>query len=310
MPIMRSVLLAISENRWMRAHGQRLWFVRRAVSAFMPGEELEDMLRAAGTQAPHNIGTVFTRLGESVTEWSEADFVMRHYLDAMERCRSAGVGSEPSVKLTQLGLDMDAERCHQNLRALAERARQLNSYLWIDMEQTAYVDATLEIVRRLQAEFGNVGVCLQAYLYRTLDDIAALRPLGVGVRLVKGAYSEPPALAFPRKADVDENFFQIAVAMLAPQGRPAAFRAVFGTHDAVLIARIRAHCKTIGVADSALEVHMLYGIQRAEQLRLVKAGVRVCVLIAYGTFWFPWYMRRLAERPANVGFVLRSMFAR
>ena len=187
MPIMRSVLLAISENRWMRAHGQRLWFVRRAVSAFMPGEELEDMLRAAGTQAPHNIGTVFTRLGESVTEWSEADFVMRHYLDAMERCRSAGVGSEPSVKPTQLGLDMDAERCHQNLRALAERARQLNSYLWIDMEQTAYVDATLEIVRRLQAEFGNVGVCLQAYLYRTLDDIAALRPLGVGVRLVKGA---------------------------------------------------------------------------------------------------------------------------
>jgi proline dehydrogenase len=130
------------------------------------------------------------------------------------------------------------------------------------------------------------------------------------VRLVKGAYSEPPALAFPRKADVDENFFRIAVAMLAPAGRPAAFRAVFGTHDAALIARIRAHCKASGVADSALEVHMLYGIQRAEQLRLVQAGVRVCVLIAYGAFWFPWYMRRLAERPANVGFVIRSMFAR
>ncbi len=309
MSVMRSVLLAISENRWMRSHGQNLWFVRRAVKWFMPGEEFDDMLAAAGTLRPLGIDALFTRLGENVSDWPEAEYVTAHYLGAIDRIKAAGIICEPSVKPTQLGLDLDKERCFENLRALAERAKVSGSYLWIDMEQSAYVDVTLELTKRLHAQFDNVGVCLQAYLYRTMDDVKALRDQGIGVRLVKGAYKEPSSVAFPKKADVDEHYFKLAVAMLEPPGRPARFRAVFGTHDVPLIARIQAHADRAGVAARDVEVHMLYGIQRAEQLRLVKDGAIVRVLIAYGMYWFPWYMRRLAERPANVWFVLKSMFA-
>ena len=309
MSVMRSVLLAISENRWMRNHGQGLWFVRRAVKWFMPGEEFDDMLKAAATLRPAGIHTIFTRLGENVADWPEAEFVTSHYLGAIDRIKTTGIICEPSVKPTQLGLDIDKERCFQNLRALAERAKVTGNYLWIDMEQSPYVEVTRELTRRLRAEFENVGVCLQAYLFRTMDDLKALRELGIGVRLVKGAYKEPASVAFPSKHEVDEHYFTLAAVMLEPAGRPASFRAVFGTHDVPLIARIRAHAERAGVAQRDLEFHMLYGIQRTEQLRLAKDGAIVRVLIAYGKFWFPWYMRRLAERPANVWFVLKSMSA-
>jgi proline dehydrogenase len=165
------------------------------------------------------------------------------------------------------------------------------------------------LTTRVQAEFPRVGVCLQAYLYRTKDDLPALIERGLGVRLVKGAYKEPPDLAYPKKSDVDENFFRLSVAMLEGLGKRNGCRPVFGTHDVNLLARIRAHAERAGLAARDVEVHMLYGIQRAEQARLVKEGAVVRVLIAYGAYWFPWYMRRLAERPANVWFVLRSMFA-
>jgi len=309
MSVTRDLLLAISENRWMRQHGQRLWFVRRAVRWFMPGEAFEDMLAAADTLRPNGIHAVFTRLGESVTEWAEAESVTAHYLDAIDRIKAAGIICEPSVKPTQLGLDIDKERAYQNLRALAGRAKAAANYLWIDMEQSPYVEGTLELTSRLRAEFDNIGVCLQAYLHRTAADLVKMRELGIGVRLVKGAYKEPPDVAIEKKADVDENYFRLATQMLDPSGRPASFRAVFGTHDVSLIARIRAHAERAGAAAKDVEVHMLFGIQRAEQLRLVRDGAVVRVLIAYGTFWFPWYMRRLAERPANVWFVVKSMFA-
>jgi len=309
MSMMRSVLLGMSENRWMRARGPRLWFVRRASRVFMPGDEFADMLRAAGELRPLGIDTVFTRLGENVSDASEASFVTRHYLDVLDAIGSAGIRCEPSIKLTQLGLDLDKEQGYANLRALAERAHATGNYLWIDMEQTSYVDVTLELTKRVKAEFPRVGVCLQAYLYRTMDDLKALIDEGIGVRLVKGAYKEPPTLAYPKKADVDENFFTLAVAMLEGLGRKNGFRPVFGTHDANLIARIRAHAERAGLAARDVEVHMLYGIQRTEQLRLVKDGADLRVLVAYGSFWFPWYMRRLAERPANVWFVVKSMFA-
>jgi proline dehydrogenase len=309
MSMMRSVLLGMSENRWMRARGPRLWFVRRASRVFMPGDEFADMLRAAGELRPLGIDTVFTRLGENVSDASEASFVTRHYLDVLDAIGSAGIRCEPSIKLTQLGLDLDKEQGYANLRALAERAHATGNFLWIDMEQTAYVDVTLELTKRVKAEFPRVGVCLQAYLYRTMDDLKALVDEGIGVRLVKGAYKEPPTLAYPKKADVDENFFTLAVAMLEGLGRKNGFRPVFGTHDVKLIARIRAHAGRAGLAARDVEVHMLYGIQRGEQLRLVKDGADLRVLVAYGSFWFPWYMRRLAERPANVWFVVKSMFA-
>jgi proline dehydrogenase len=306
---MRSALLAISENRWMRERGPRLWFVKRAARKFMPGEAFDDMLRAADELRPAGIDAVFTRLGENVADAAEATAVTRHYLEVLDAIASKGIRCEPSIKLTQLGLDLGREQAYGNLRALAERSHATGNYLWIDMEQTSYVDATLELTRRLKADFPRVGVCLQAYLYRTAKDLEALIEQGIGVRLVKGAYKEPPELAYPKKADVDENFFKLSVAMLDGLGRKNGFRAVFGTHDASLITRIRAHVGRAGLAARDVEVHMLYGIQRGEQGRLIKEGAIVRVLIAYGAYWFPWYMRRLAERPANVWFVVRSMFA-
>jgi proline dehydrogenase len=307
MGVMRSLLLAGSDSRWLRKQATRRAFVRRAVSRFMPGEGLEDALGTAPALRPDGIGLVLTRLGESVTDLTEADEVAAHYLEALERIKATGVAAEISVKPTQLGLDIDAARCHAHVRALADRAAALGNFVWIDMEQTRYVDATLDLCRRVRAERANVGVCLQAYLYRTAQDVETLLPTGAGIRLVKGAYREPPELAFPKKRDVDQNYFVLARRMLSDDARKAGVRPVFGTHDPRLIQAVAGHGTTVGRVPREIEYHLLYGIQRAEQQRLARAGHAVRVLVSYGSYWFPWYMRRLAERPANVWFVVKSM---
>jgi proline dehydrogenase len=307
MGLMRSLLLAGSDSRWLREQATRRAFVRRAVSRFMPGESLEDALGTAPALRPDGIGLVLTRLGESVTDAAEADAVAAHYGEALERIRATAVPAEISVKPTQLGLDVDPERCYSHVRALAERAASLGNFVWIDMEQTRYVDATLELCRRVRAERANVGVCVQAYLYRTARDVEGLIAAGAGVRLVKGAYREPPDRAFPRKRDVDDNYLELARRLLEPDVRQAGVRPVFGTHDPRLIQAIAAHGAARGLAPRQIEYHLLYGIQRAEQRRLARAGHTVRVLVSYGSYWFPWYMRRLAERPANVLFVAKSL---
>jgi proline dehydrogenase len=304
----RTLILKISDNAWMREHGTRVPFVRRAVSRFMPGESFDDMLGAARALATSGIDAVFTRLGENVRDRAEADGVAAHYLEGIGRVRDIGLQCEPSIKLTQLGLDIDPEFAYRHALSLARAAAEAGSYFWVDMDQSSYVDATLDCVRRLRAEVPGVGVCLQAYLRRTTADLTDMQARGVGVRLVKGAYKEAPSVAYPSKAEVDAQYVALARQMLAPGAGPGA-RAVFGTHDLAIIQRIRDHAAATGVAPAAYEFHMLYGIQRAEQLRLTTAGARVRVLIAYGSYWFPWYMRRLAERPANVWFVAKSLFS-
>jgi len=304
----RTVLLKISDNQWLRANGTRLPFVRRAVSKFMPGESFDDMLVAATATATEGIGAVFTRLGENVKDLAEADAVARHYLEVIDRIRAQGISCEPSIKLTQLGLDIDRDLAFGHLRDLAVRSQAAGSYLWIDMEQSSYVDVTLDLTRRLKQEFPAVGVCLQAYLFRTRQDLEDVVSRGIGVRLVKGAYNEPATVAFPKKSDVDANYLALAQHMLSAGPRAAGSRAVFGTHDLDLISSIRAHAQSTGAKPAQYEFHMLYGIQKAAQLRLAQDGALVRVLIAYGEYWFPWYMRRLAERPANVWFVAKSLF--
>jgi proline dehydrogenase len=308
MSVARTVLLKISDNQWLRANGTKLPFVRRAVSKFMPGESFDDMLTAAREMSSHGVHAVFTRLGENVKDRSEADAVARHYLEVINHIRTLGLSCEPSIKLTQLGLDIDREFAYGHLKSLAARAEASGSYLWIDMEQSPYVDVTLDLTRRLRQEYPAVGVCLQAYLFRTRQDLEDMTSRGIGVRLVKGAYNEPPEVAFPKKSDVDANYLALAQVMVGPAARAAGSRAVFGTHDLDLIAAIRSHAQSTGVKPAAYEVHMLYGIQRPAQLRLAQDGAAVRVLIAYGEYWFPWYMRRLAERPANVWFVVKSLF--
>jgi proline dehydrogenase len=308
MGISRSILLAAAQSTWLRERATRYRFVRRSVSRFMPGEELDDAVAAARDFQSHNMGTIFTHLGENVSSADEVDKVAQHYLVLLDLIQALQLPSEISVKLTQLGLDLDSDICYANLQKLIERAC-VTSTVWIDMEASPYVDATLRLYRRARSAYPNVGVCLQAYLYRTGDDLAGLMPLGPAIRLVKGAYREPASIAFPRKKDVDENFFALTKTLLSEQARRAGVRAAIATHDVDLIRRIQELAPSIGLAKESFEFEMLYGIQRAEQFRLAREGWRSTVLIAYGSYWFPWFMRRLAERPANVGFFLRNLFA-
>jgi proline dehydrogenase len=305
---MRAVFLAASENRWLREHGVRARFVRKAVSRFMPGETFDDMLRAAQAMPADGIHTVFTRLGENVADLTEAQAVADHYVEGIARIRQTGLSCEPSVKPTQLGLDINRDTAREHLRTIAAASTAAGSYLWIDMEQSPYVDVTLDLAEVLRGQFPGVGVCLQAYLHRTREDLARMLKAGVGVRLVKGAYREPPAVAIPAKRDVDANYLSLGRMMLDDRARGGTARVVYGTHDTRLIADLVAHARSTRVAPGQYEFHMLYGIQRQEQVRLARAREHVRVLIAYGTYWFPWYMRRLAERPANAWFVVKSMF--
>jgi proline dehydrogenase len=305
---MRRSLLKASQSQWLREHAPRYGFMRRTVTRFMPGENVEDALAAARTLASNGIGSVLTHLGENITDRAEAQEVTNHYLNVLDRIRAANLPAEVSVKLTQLGLDLDAEFCHSNLVALIEHT-PAEKTLWIDIEQSPYVDATLELYRRARKAYANVGVCVQAYLYRTEKDLDSLISIGGAVRLVKGAYIEPPEVAFPQKKDVDENYFHLAQRLLSPEARKTRVRAAMATHDSVLIKKIAQWSAAQGIPKTQLEFQMLYGIQRSEQLRLVRDGYRCNVLISYGSFWFPWFMRRLAERPANVLFLARNFFS-
>jgi len=276
----------------------------------MPGETLDEAIAAAAALRELGLGTVLTELGENVSNAAQADQAARHYITALEAIGARGLDCHISVKLTQLGLDVDAARCRANLRALLAHANEHHTVVWIDMEQHTYVDATLEIYREALRAFSNVGVCLQAYLYRTANDLDALLPLGGGVRLVKGAYRERSDVAMPKKRDVDDNFLTLAKQMMGRDARESGLRAVFGTHDARLITAIQHHLDSTGQPRESAEFHLLFGIQRAEQARLAREHYRARVLISYGEQWFPWYMRRLAERPANVLFVAKSMLSK
>jgi proline dehydrogenase len=308
MSIMRTLLLKAAQSRWLREQAPRFSFVRRTVARFMPGESLENALAAAHTLESSGLGTVFTHLGENIADPREAAEVTEHYLRVLEQVRTAGLRTEISVKLTQLGLDFSADLCCENVARIVRQERP-DRTVWIDMEASEYVDRTLEIYRRVRQDYPNAGVCLQAYLYRTAEDLRSLLPLGPAIRLVKGAYQEPRDRAFPQKKDVDENYFALVQQLLSREAQDAGVRAALATHDRTLIRRIEQFAAAHSLAKSSFEFQMLYGIQRAEQLRLVREGWRAAVLIAYGSYWYPWFMRRLAERPANLLFVLRNLFS-
>ena len=305
---MRSILLAASQNQWLRHRAVNYSFVRRTVSRFMPGEKLDDALDAAEALRSKKIGSVFTHLGENIKDRAEAQQVAEHYLEVLKRIREKGLQAEISVKLTQLGLDLSPDLCFEHLNAIIGRAEK-DSTVWVDMEASDYVDATLDLYRRALTAHPNVGICLQAYLHRTKDDLANLLPLRPSIRLVKGAYNEPPEIAFPRKQDVDENYFELGARILRAKKENRCMRAAFGTHDVALIRRLADCASAVGFAKREFEVQMLYGIQRAEQERLASEGCTSIVLVAYGSYWYPWFVRRLAERPANLWFMVRNVFA-
>jgi len=302
----RSVLLKASRSQWLARQLRERRFFQRAARRFMPGETLDSALDAAAQFGKAGLGSVLTELGEQVTRRSESEAVRDHYLGVLDKIQRRKLPAQISVKLTHLGLEGDRDACVQDVLALARKAEQARSFLWIDMEESRYTSATLDVYRRAKAEWSNVGVCLQAYLRRTPADLESLLALAPAIRLVKGAYNEPASVAFPKKRDVDAAYFQLTQRLLAETGRQRV-KAVFGTHDLDMIGRIRQAAVAQRLDPSAYEFHMLYGIRTAEQRALASHAAQVRVLISYGSAWFAWYMRRLAERPANVWFVLRNV---
>ena len=310
MSLMRKALLAGSTSPWLRRQATRREFVRRSVSRFMPGERMEDALEAAARLKQEGITTILTHLGENLSRVGEAEEVAQHYLTLIERVSASGLDAQISVKPTQLGLDLDPALCQRHLDHLVDRAAALGNFVWIDMESSPYVDPTLQLFRAARARSRKVGIALQAYLRRTSKDLEELLPLGCAIRLVKGAYLEPASVAFPVKRDVDENFYRLACRLLGAEGQKHGTLAHIGTHDGALIERLEGFIALNTVPPQTYEIAMLYGIQRSLQQRLVSSGRRLRVLISYGEYWFPWYMRRLAERPANVMFVVRNVLNR
>jgi proline dehydrogenase len=308
MSVMRKSLLWASTNPWMRERAMRTSFVRRSVVKFMPGETIEDAIQAAKALKPSGLGTILTRLGENITKIEEAREVSDHYLRVIDLIQAAGIDAHVSIKPTQLGYDQDPEVCFRYCVGLLQRCEATKSFFWLDMESSPYVDGTIALFKRLRERSDKVGIAIQAYLYRTEKDIEPLVALGSAIRLVKGAYLEPASIAYPKKADVDANYFKLASRLLQDDSaRPGALLHI-ATHDIGLQERLQAVIAERRVSTARYEFAMLYGIQTARQMQLGKQGLRTRCLISYGEYWFPWYMRRLAERPANVWFVAKNMF--
>jgi len=302
--MLKNTLLWASKNPVLAEKLPRYRFVQRATQRFMPGEERADALAEAERLEQSGIATTTTLLGENLVSLDEADEVVEHYRESVREIEARGLDSEISVKPTQIGLDFGVEEARSRLATLAASTRSL---VWVDMEGSEYLDRTLELFRAVKEEHGNVGLCLQAYLRRTADDLQALLPLEPAIRIVKGAYNEPESIAFPKKADVDRSFVTLTQTLLRARLHSEVGRPVVATHDPKMIAETTRIAFELGLAKDRYEFAMLFGIERAEQMRLARAGHRVRVLVSYGAAWFPWYMRRLAERPANLWFVAKQI---
>ncbi len=307
MSIGRSILLAAAKSQALNTFALKSRVVKRATKAFMPGERPEDALDAGAALVKDGRTLLYTKLGEAITSIGEADAVRDHYLWFFDQLKSRKLAAHVSIKPTQLGLDQSEAKCLEHCLALAAKAESVGSALWIDMEDSTYVDRTMVLYEQVKAKHPTTGLALQAYLFRTPKDLERLRPLKPVIRLVKGAYAEPANVAFPKKSDTDAAYEQISRTML-DWAKTGECTPILGTHDIGLIERLIKYADSIGLAKGKYEIHMLYGIREPEQARFRKQGHAVATLISYGNAWFRWYMRRLAERPANVLFVAKSFF--
>ena len=302
--MLRNTLLWASTSPFLAERLPRYGFVKRATRRFMPGEGLEDALRAARSLAENGIASTLTLLGENLTSATAADGVVEHSMTVLAAAEANGLDVEISVKPTQVGLDFGADATRTRI---AKLVRATESTVWIDMEHSNYVDATLDIFKSIRSERVNVGLCLQSYLRRTEADLEALLPLDPSIRLVKGAYRESSEVAFAAKADVDRNFVKLTGRLLRARAQGGRGRPVIASHDPRMIGEAKRLAYELGLDKTEYEYGMLYGISTGEQERLARGGHGVRVLISYGSAWFPWYMRRLAERPANLWFVVKQL---
>ena len=301
----KEALLWASQSPALSTRLPRLGFVQRTVAGFMPGESSDAAIEAAAGLAAQGVPTSFTVLGEHVTDLAHATAATGEYLRLLDRIRETGLDAEVSVKLTQLGYDLDREHTRMQVQRLAERSAELGRTVWIDMEAVSYVDGTLDIYESLLVEGHDVGLCMQAYLRRTWDDVQRLLPNRPSIRLVKGAYRESPAHVFTDRRVIDEAYLRLALHLAGdPEGRVG--RTVLGTHDMPMVQRVEQGLGAGG--RDRFEVAMLYGIRTGDQLRLAREGYAIRTLISFGDHWYPWFMRRLAEKPVeNTLLALRNL---
>ncbi len=301
--MLRSLLLWLSEKEAPKKLLTNWSLGRRLAARFIAGEELDDAVRAVRALNAEGFDATLDYLGEAVHEAPAATEACRIYLQMLDRIAAEKLRSHISIKLTQLGLAIDESLAQKHLAALVESATRHQTFIRIDMEGSAYTEATLRVFRQAQAPREALGIAIQTYLYRSERDVESLVSCGARIRLVKGAYQEPPEIAFPHKTDVDASFVKLMQMLLAS----GAYHAL-ATHDDHLVAATRAFAKSRGLTPDKFEFQMLYGIRRQLQRDLVREGYRVRVYVPYGRQWYAYFMRRLAERPANALFLARNLF--
>jgi proline dehydrogenase len=318
--MLRSFFIYLSKASWARSLVTKWAFARRAASRFISGETMEDAIQVVQTLNKKGINVTLDHLGEHTHNPEAAENATQAILALIEKIQATGVRSNVSIKLTQIGLAVDLDLCRKNLRRILAAARQYGIFVRIDMEDSPWVDTTLGLYRQMRDDEGldNCGVVIQAYLYRSQADIDRLASEGGKVRLCKGAYKEPAEVAFPKKSDVDQNYDRLAERMidgslangtpeLSSDGRTPPMP-VIASHDPTRLENAQAYAEKVNLPKNALEFQMLYGIRRDLQDKMVAAGYPVRVYVPYGTEWYPYYVRRLAERPANVWFFVSNFF--
>jgi proline dehydrogenase len=298
----RAFFIFLSRQKQLRRWMETSAVAQRLSTRFVAGETLEQALAVARKLNQEGITVTLDHLGESVTSLAEAREARDVYLRTLDTISAGGIQANVSLKLTQFGLDLSYEECLANVDQLVKRAAELGSFVRVDMESSEYVDRTLELVRTLHERHGAVGVVIQAYLYRSKDDIAKLCAEKIRVRLCKGAYLEPASAAFPQKAEVDRSYVELTRQLLTDGVYPA-----IATHDEAMIGQTKQFVSSKGIGRECFEFQMLYGIRRDLQQQLVADGYRLRLYVPFGKAWYPYYMRRLAERPANVVFILRNL---
>jgi len=303
--VTRSALLYLSRQEGLKEFATRFAPFKKLTTRFIAGEDIDEAVVAIRELNARGCTASFDHLNESVTSTEETEAEVEEYLNVLARIDESGIDSNVSIKLTQFGLEIDPELTYRNARRVVAEAARLGNFVRIDMEGSIVTQATLDTFKRLRAEFGldEVGIVLQSYLYRTMDDARELLKIPARIRICKGAYNEPPEVAYPDKKDVDANYVRVMEMLLSSD----VYHGI-ATHDPKMIDATIDFANREGIGKEAFEFQMLYGIRRDLQEQLAHDGYRMRVYVPYGKHWYPYFMRRLAERPANIWFVLKNLF--
>jgi proline dehydrogenase len=308
MSLLRTLFLALSRSRTLQQAMVSLGPARSMARRFVAGERLEEAITAVEGLNGQGLLATLDHLGENVTSETEARDAAHELLDLLAAIDASGLRAGVSVKLTQLGLDLNPALAAESVEQIVARAAEAGRFVRIDMESHEYVQPTLDLFEGLWGRYKNVGVVIQSYLYRSAGDVARLVELGASVRLVKGAYDEPPEVAYPDKADTDASYVRLMEQLFSEEAQASGVYPAIATHDTVLIDWAKDHAQQHGILPERFEFQMLYGIRTGLQRQLAAEGYRVRAYVPYGEQWYPYLMRRLAERPANLLFLLRNLF--